>query len=169
MTARRGIGTSRAVGSRTAPDALVAARTVPVQSIRAVRTSVSVARRATPFTVLLVVTMLVKTIRAVCAPVPVARRTAMSAFCRHVCFPFAAYYSKPILPAPYSRMSQILYNSAYGGSGTGWEPVLQNAMATLQAAKAVVASGRRRRGRSERRARRPWRRSCTSRSWRRRT
>ena len=64
MSARRGVGASRAAGRRAAPDALVAARAVPVNPIRAIRASV-----------------------------PVARRTAMSAFCRHVSFPFDAYYS----------------------------------------------------------------------------
>ena len=93
MAARRGVGATRAVGRRTAPDALVAARAVSMQSVWTIRASVSVARRAAPFAVLLVVAMLVKTARAVRTPVSVACRTAMSAFCRHASFPFAEYYS----------------------------------------------------------------------------
>ena len=93
MAPRRGVWATRAVGRRTAPDALVAARAVPVQAIRTIRASVSVTRRAAPFAVLLVVAMLMKTVRAVRAPVSVACRTAMSAFCRHVYFPFAKYYN----------------------------------------------------------------------------
>ena len=93
MSARRGVGASRAAGRRAAPDALVAARAVSVQPVRAIRAPVTVARRTAPFAVLLVVAMLVKPVRAVCAAVAVARRTAMPAFCRHVSFPFDAYYS----------------------------------------------------------------------------
>ena len=94
MATRRGVGTARAIGRRTAPDALVAAGAMPMQSVWAIRASVSVARRAAPFAVLLVVTVLVKTVRAVGASMPVARRTAMSTFRRHINIPFDAYYSK---------------------------------------------------------------------------
>ena len=73
MSARWGVGASKAVGRRTAPDALVAARAVPVQPVRAIRAPVTVARRTAPFAVLLVVAMLVKPVRTVCAAVPVAR------------------------------------------------------------------------------------------------
>ena len=101
MAARRGVWATRAVGLRTAPDALVAARAMSMQSVWTIRASVSVARRAAPFAVLLVVAMLVKTARAVRTPVSVACRTAMSAFCRHASFPFAEYYStNSVGPAP---------------------------------------------------------------------
>ena len=93
MAARGRVGAARAVGRRAAPDALVAARTVSVQPVWAIRAPVTVARRTAPFAVLLVVAMLVKPVRAVRAAVAVARRTAMPAFCRHVSFPFDAYYS----------------------------------------------------------------------------
>ena len=59
MAARGGVGAARAVGRRAAPDALVAARAVPVNPIRAIRASVPVARRTAPFAVLLVVPVLV--------------------------------------------------------------------------------------------------------------
>ena len=58
MAPRRGVWATRAVGRRTAPDALVAARAVSVQPIRSVCATVAVARRAAPFAVLLVVAML---------------------------------------------------------------------------------------------------------------
>ena len=93
MAPRRGVWATRAIGCRPAPDTLVATRAVSVQTVRAVRTTVSVTCRSAPFAVLLVVAMLVKTARAVRTPVSVACRTAMSAFCRHVSFPFAKYYS----------------------------------------------------------------------------
>ena len=73
MSARRGVGASRAAGRRAAPDALVAARAVPVQPVRTIRASVSITRRAAPFAVLLVVAMFMKPVWAVCASVPVAR------------------------------------------------------------------------------------------------
>ena len=59
MATRRGVGAARAVGRRAAPDALVAARAVPVNPIRSIRASVPVARRTAPFAVLLVVPVLV--------------------------------------------------------------------------------------------------------------
>ena len=93
MSARRGVRTARAVGRRAAPDALVASRTMPVQPVRTIRAPMSVAGRAAPFAVLLVIAMLMKPVWTVRASVPVARRTAMPAFCRHVSFPFDAYYS----------------------------------------------------------------------------
>ncbi len=40
---RRGVGTARAIGCRTAPDTLVATRTVPVQAVWTIRASVPVA------------------------------------------------------------------------------------------------------------------------------
>ena len=109
MAARRGVGTARAVGRRTAPDALVASGAVPVQPVRAVHASMPIAGRAAPFAVLLVIAVFVKPVRAVHASVPVARRAAMSAFCRHVSLPFAGYYTKSQLLAPvgiYTALTQ---------------------------------------------------------------
>jgi len=65
VTARRGIRTARAIGRRSAPDALVRAGAVTVQPVGAIRASVPVARRAAPFAVLLVVAVLVKPVRTV--------------------------------------------------------------------------------------------------------
>ena len=57
MAARGGVGAARAVGRRAAPDALVAARAMPVQPVRTIRAPMSVAGRAAPFAVLLVIAM----------------------------------------------------------------------------------------------------------------
>ena len=100
MLSGRAVDAAGTIGGGAAPDTLVAARAVPVQPIRTIRATMSVAGRTAPFAVLLVVAMLMKPIRAVCASVPVARRTAMSAFCRHLNFPFAQYYTKPPRPTP---------------------------------------------------------------------
>ena len=65
MAARRGVGASRAVGRRAAPNALVRTWTVSVHPVRSIRAPVTVARRTAPFAVLLVVAMLVNPVRAV--------------------------------------------------------------------------------------------------------
>ena len=106
MASCRRVGAARTVGRRAAPDTLVAARAVPVQPIRTIRATMSVAGRTAPFAMLLVVPVFMKPTRAVCASVPVACRTAMSAFCRHLNFPFARYYTKLLRPAPYPRQFQ---------------------------------------------------------------
>ena len=91
---RWGIRASGAIGSGTAPNALVAARAVPVQPVRAVCAPVAVARRTAPFAVLLVVAVFMKPIGAIRTSMPIARASTVSAFCSHLCFPFAAYYTK---------------------------------------------------------------------------
>ena len=53
----------------------------------------AVACAATPLAVLLVVAVLVDLVGTVYAAMAVARAAAMPAFCRHVSFPFDAYYS----------------------------------------------------------------------------
>ena len=83
MLASRTVDAAGAVGSRAAPDALVAAGAVAVLARGGVDASGAVARRSAPFTVLLVVAVLVLPRGGMDASRAVARRSAVSALCTH--------------------------------------------------------------------------------------
>ena len=90
MAARRRIDAACAIRRRAAPDALVSARTVPVDLVGGVYAAVPITRAAAPLAVLFVVTMLVDLVRTVYAAMSVACTAAMPTFACHFRIPFLA-------------------------------------------------------------------------------
>ena len=90
MAARRRIDAACAIRRRAAPDALVSARTVPVDLVRGVYAAVPITRAAAPLAVLFVVTMLVDLVRTVYAAMPIACTAAMPTFACHFRIPFVS-------------------------------------------------------------------------------